>query len=82
MLLLARYCEGCGYDLAIMSGTVRQNKLYKHLGFVPFGPLVGAEKAQFQPMYLTFDAYTELKEGSEAFASAPGLSESTSKRKR
>ncbi|MCH7573770.1 MAG: GNAT family N-acetyltransferase [Candidatus Marinimicrobia bacterium] len=82
MLLLARYCESCGYDLAIMSGTLRQIKLYKHLGFVPFGPLDGDGQAQFQPMYLTFDAYTELKEGSEAFASAPGLPDSASKGKR
>ena len=27
-----------GYDLAIISGTLRQEKLYRHLGFVPFGP--------------------------------------------
>ena len=27
-----------GYDLAIISGTTRQFKLYQHLGFVPFGP--------------------------------------------
>src|SRR5713101_2130961 len=30
-----------GYDLAIISGTTRQQKLYRHLGFIPFGPLVG-----------------------------------------
>src|ERR1035441_2088492 len=29
-----------GYDLAIISGTTRQFKLYRHLGFAPFGPLV------------------------------------------
>src|SRR5262249_43961567 len=37
-----------GYDLAIISGTPRQSKLYHHLGFVPFGPLVGTGEAQFQ----------------------------------
>ena len=31
-----------GYDLAIISGTTRQFKLYQHLGFVPFGPVVGS----------------------------------------
>src|SRR4030095_3269878 len=39
------------YNGAVISGTVRQQKLYKHLGFVPFGPLVGSKDAQYQPMY-------------------------------
>ncbi|HEX4342198.1 MAG TPA: GNAT family N-acetyltransferase, partial [Verrucomicrobiae bacterium] len=34
-----------GYDLAIISGTMRQLKLYQHLGFVPFGPVVGTGDA-------------------------------------
>jgi aspartate aminotransferase-like enzyme len=46
-----------GYDLAIISGTTRQQKLYQHLGFVPFGPLVGAGEAQFQPMYVTLETF-------------------------
>lgn len=50
---LAAHCEANGYDLAVISGTIRQQKLYRHLGFVPFGPLVGAADALFQPMYLT-----------------------------
>jgi len=46
-----------GYDLAIISGTIRQAKLYQHLGFVPFGPLVGTGEAQFQPMYVTLETF-------------------------
>jgi len=46
-----------GYDLAIISGTTRQAKLYQHLGFVPFGPLVGGGDAQFQPMYVTLETF-------------------------
>ena len=46
-----------GYDLAIISGTPRQYKLYHHLGFVPFGPLVGTGEAQFQPMYVTLETF-------------------------
>jgi len=46
-----------GYDLAIISGTTRQFKLYQHLGFVPFGPVVGAGEAQFQPMYVTLETF-------------------------
>jgi aspartate aminotransferase-like enzyme len=46
-----------GYDLAIISGTTRQFKLYQHLGFVPFGPFVGTGEAQFQPMYVTLETF-------------------------
>jgi hypothetical protein len=43
--------------MAIISGTLREQKLYRHLGFVPFGPIVGTEEAPFQPMYLTKEAF-------------------------
>src|SRR3989441_6594564 len=46
-----------GYDLAIISGTPRQFRLYQHLGFVPFGPVVGTGDAQFQPMYVTLETF-------------------------
>jgi aspartate aminotransferase-like enzyme len=46
-----------GYDLAIISGTPRQFRLYQHLGFVPFGPSVGSGEAQFQPMYVTLETF-------------------------
>lgn len=46
-----------GYDLAIISGTLRQAKLYQHLGFVPFGPVVGTGEATFQPMYVTLETF-------------------------
>lgn len=48
-----------GYELAIISGTTGQLKLYGHLGFVPFGPLVGKPEAQFQPMFLTRQRFAE-----------------------
>jgi len=57
--LLAQHCRQQGYDLAVIPGTVRQQKLYQHLGFVPFGPLVGAPGAEYQPMYSTLDAFVE-----------------------
>lgn len=46
-----------GYDMAIISGTTRQLRLYQHLGFVPFGPVVGTGEAQFQPMYVTLETF-------------------------
>ncbi|MBZ5497539.1 MAG: aminotransferase class V-fold PLP-dependent enzyme [Acidobacteriia bacterium] len=67
LLKVCDYCEGRGYDLAVMSGTIRQLKLYHQLGFVPFGPLVGSGEALFQPMYLTLNAYQGLKARSRTF---------------
>ncbi|HEX2091824.1 MAG TPA: hypothetical protein VHG28_05445, partial [Longimicrobiaceae bacterium] len=56
---LARHCLGEGYDLALISGTVRQLRLYRHIGFIPFGPLVGTGEALYQPMYLTLESFRE-----------------------
>jgi aspartate aminotransferase-like enzyme len=49
-----------GYDLAIISGTTRQLRLYRHLGFVPFGPMVGTGDARFQPMYVTLQTFEAI----------------------
>jgi len=40
-------------DAAVISGTTRQIKLYKAMGFTPFGPLVGEPGAEYQPMFIT-----------------------------
>jgi hypothetical protein len=53
---LSEHCRARGWDLAVISGTTRQERLYRRLGFVPFGPLVGPPGARYQPMYLTRDA--------------------------
>ncbi|NLH15482.1 MAG: aminotransferase class V-fold PLP-dependent enzyme [Phycisphaerae bacterium] len=55
----ARFCIEHGFDLAVISGILQQQKLYEHMGFVPFGPVVGADGAKFQPMYLTTQAHAE-----------------------
>jgi len=55
--LLLAHGRARGYDLAIISGTLRQAKLYRHLGFEPFGPLVGTAEAPFQPMYITIEHF-------------------------
>jgi ribosomal protein S18 acetylase RimI-like enzyme len=52
-----RHTRACGYDLAIISGIVQQQKLYSHLGFEPFGPLIGTPEARFQPMMLTLERF-------------------------
>lgn len=56
MRLLVEHGRRQGYDLAVISGTVRQLKLYQHLGFTPFGPRVGPTEAQYQPMQVTLEA--------------------------
>jgi hypothetical protein len=53
MALAGRFAAMQDFDLAVISGAIKQLKLYRHLGFVPFGPLVGTAEAQYQPMYLT-----------------------------
>jgi aspartate aminotransferase-like enzyme/predicted N-acetyltransferase YhbS len=50
-----------GYDLAIISGTLRQSRLYQRLGFIPFGPLVGTDEAPFQPMFLPIEVLQRTK---------------------
>jgi len=46
--------QGC--DLAVISATVREIKLYRHLGFKAFADRVGSATAVYQPMYLTLEA--------------------------
>lgn len=60
--LVWQYGTERGFNLAVISGTTRQQKLYRHLGFVPFGPLVGNGEAQFQPMYLTLETFEKNAE--------------------
>jgi aspartate aminotransferase-like enzyme len=55
------YCLRKNYDLALISGLLKQQRLYEHLGFVPFGPLVGNDTAPFQPMYLSLEAHRTSK---------------------
>ena len=57
---LAAHCVGRGHDLAVISGYLGQARLYEHLGFVPFGPLVGTPPALFRPMYLDEAAFRRL----------------------
>jgi len=54
---LARIARLRHYDLALISGTTRQLKLYRHFGFVPFGPRVGTAGAEYQPMMLTLERF-------------------------
>jgi GNAT superfamily N-acetyltransferase len=46
------------YDLAIVSATLRESRLYRHLGFTTFGTEVGAATARYQPMWLNLERIT------------------------
>jgi len=56
-----RYMLEEGYDTAVISGLVEQQRLYRHLGFVPFGPVVGEGQARYQPMMLTIEGYSRVR---------------------
>jgi aspartate aminotransferase-like enzyme len=56
---LVHFCLKKGYNLALISGTVRQLKLYRRIGFKPFASLVGTDDAKFQPMYLTIESFQQ-----------------------
>lgn len=71
--VLARHFRGQGCDLALISGTVRQTRLYRHLGFQPLGPLVGDEKARFQPMMMTLPDYAPRATHLEVLAGRPAM---------
>lgn len=68
--LLASHAMAQGFDLAVISGTVRQTKLYSHLGFIPFGRQVGTSDAPYQPMYLTLETFRTLDRVFQSAASA------------
>ena len=55
--VLARHFRAQGCDLALISGTLRQTRLYRHLGFQPFGPQVGSAEAPYQPMLMRLPDY-------------------------
>jgi len=57
---LAHYAIEAGVNLGIMSGTTRQLKLYRRLGFTPFGSLVGQGEALYQPVLLSFASFVDL----------------------
>lgn len=59
---LSEYCENNGYDIAVISANVDQLGLYKKLGFSVFADIVGKNGALYQPMYLTFDSYSNFKD--------------------
>jgi GNAT superfamily N-acetyltransferase len=71
--LLLAHGRSRGYDLAIISGTLRQTKLYQHLGFEAFGPLVGTDEAPFQPMFITIEHFEQTTPSLAVPRRRPGI---------
>lgn len=59
---LYQYFTQHDYDMAVISGTTRELKLYKHMGFIPFAHLVGKTEALYQPMYITKEIINQSKD--------------------
>lgn len=68
----AQHCLAAGYDLTVISATTRQLKLYRHLGFTAFGPLVGTAAASYQPMLLTRENLLRIAAKSPALGKVLG----------
>lgn len=57
------------YDIAVISGTTSQVRLYTHLGFKPFGTMVGKHDALYQPMYIDVSRALKLQQELQILAS-------------
>ncbi|MFJ7839954.1 aminotransferase class V-fold PLP-dependent enzyme [Lysinibacillus sphaericus] len=64
-----------GYSAAVISGTTREEKMYKQMGFSQFAPAVGTNEAMFLPMVLTrqqFEQSLQHKLAQESYTFYPG----------
>ncbi len=79
-----QYASRKNYDIVVISGILNQQKLYKHMGFIPFGNVVGTAEAQYQPMYMKSEGFKiqSILEKKEEMSFLPGpveISEEVSK---
>jgi len=70
MRIMAEACLVADYDLAVVSALTEKGQLYQHLGFRPFGPVVGKPPVFFQPMYLDRGSFMALADRVELVSSA------------
>lgn len=59
MQALVNWCLKAGFDAAVISGTVRELKLYRKMGYVQFAEPVGTEEAKYVPMIMTMETYEQ-----------------------
>lgn len=68
---LYHFGETKNYQGALISGTTRQEKLYRHLGFTPFAPPVGPAEAQYIPMFITIESFRQTIKRLISYESSP-----------
>lgn len=64
-----------GYSAAVISGTTREEKMYRQMGFSQFASAVGTEEAKFLPMVLTrqqFEQSLQQRLAKDVFTFYPG----------
>ena len=71
LVILARFADEKGYDIALISANTKRLKFYKQFGFKPFGPEVGTDEAPYQPMYLTLQSSLEFRKKSKIMTRVP-----------
>ncbi|MEX0998624.1 MAG: aminotransferase class V-fold PLP-dependent enzyme [Thermodesulfobacteriota bacterium] len=71
LVMLAKFADEKGYDIALISANVHRIRFYKQFGFKPFGPEVGTENALYQPMYLTLESSREFRSKSKILSRLP-----------
>ncbi len=71
LVVLARFADEKGYDIALISANVKRLRFYKQFGFKAFGPEVGTDQAPYQPMYLTLKSSLEFRKKSKILRRMP-----------
>lgn len=56
---LLQHLREAAFDMAVISGTTRELRLYQRIGFRPFAHLVGTTEAAYQPMYITEETFSQ-----------------------
>jgi aspartate aminotransferase-like enzyme len=69
--MISAHFVALGCDLAVISGTTRAVRMYRRMGFVPFGPRTGTPEARYQPMYLTAESASHTMWAAGAAGSEP-----------
>lgn len=54
------HCCERGHDIGFISAAASQARLYRHIGFTPFGPRIGTDAAPYQGMYLTWESISDI----------------------
>ncbi len=72
LVVLAKFADERGYDIALISANVKRLRFYKQFGFKSFGPGVGTLEARYQPMYLTLKSSRDFRQKSKILSRLPG----------